>query len=320
MKFGLSFVFLVMGCTALATAVPSPPERLIATPLGNSSCLNANQTKELKEAITGIQATLTTAVVALDIAAAAEKNPNTKEQLREAARDIKIVSQVLVANLTSIVESACGTCDDIVLDVNETIVAIEQTMAGIEPGWANTTAFKAVKIALNAILTVAETICPSRTAKQLHIKAIYLNTPVANLLNNNSCLNASQTDALKKATAGIQIVLQTTVIALEIAERAETNNKTKTDLAEAVTVVKALSDTLVANLTKIIEEACGTCTQIVDAVNDAITTVEDTLTKIDPDWRNDPLFQDIVSAISSIISFVHVLCDNVTKVFLPRNL
>lgn len=34
------------------------------------------RTKELKEAIAGIQATLTTAVVALDIAAAAEKDPS----------------------------------------------------------------------------------------------------------------------------------------------------------------------------------------------------------------------------------------------------
>jgi hypothetical protein len=50
--------------------------------------------------------------------------------------------QDLVANLTKIAESACGTCRQITEVVNQTVVSLEETLSRIEPGWRNDTTWK----------------------------------------------------------------------------------------------------------------------------------------------------------------------------------
>jgi hypothetical protein len=77
-------------------------------------------------------------VIALDTAAAAEKNPTTRADLLLAARIIAAVNIDLVSNLTKIVESACGTCSQIVSVVNETVVSLEETLRCALPGRGGT--------------------------------------------------------------------------------------------------------------------------------------------------------------------------------------
>jgi hypothetical protein len=147
----------------------------------------------------------------------------------------------------------------------------------IEPDWRNQTVWKVVVAAINDILAIAEDICPDAAAA-LHLAA--LAAP-----RNEPCLNATQTQQLKQIVAGVQIVLTAVDVALDIAINAENNPQTKQDLELARRVVQAFSQVLVANLTKIAEEACGTCTEIVQTVSDAVHVLEQTLTRIDPDVR-----------------------------------
>ena len=62
--------------------------------------------------------------------------------------------------------------------------------------------------------------------------------------------------------------LQAAVLALKLAAIAEKDPTTKQEINEVITVVTALDDALVNNLTKIANEACGTCSNITSAVND----------------------------------------------------
>eukprot|EP00730_Choanoeca_flexa_P003181 TRINITY_DN11318_c0_g1_i1.p1 TRINITY_DN11318_c0_g1~~TRINITY_DN11318_c0_g1_i1.p1 ORF type:complete len:291 (+),score=88.21 TRINITY_DN11318_c0_g1_i1:61-933(+) len=258
----------------------------------NDNCLTPQQDKELKEAVTGIKITLTATVTALDIAAAAEKDPTTKSNLELAARIISSVEIDLVNNLTSIAESACGTCENITHVVNQTVVAIEQTLSRIEPDWRNNTIWKVVVEAVNDILAIVEVVCPSQ--RQLRL--------------NDSCLNGTQLKELKAIVNGVQILFTAVDTALDIAAAAEKDATIKRNLEEAEHVISSISEVLLANLTRIAEDPCATCSNIVFTVDDAAHLIEATLTAIEPNWQSDPIFQTVVKAIDQILGYVSQLC------------
>lgn len=56
------------------------------------------------------------------------------------------------------------------------------------------------------------------------------------------------------------------------------------------------------------ESACGTCDQITHAVNTTIVALEQTLTRIEPDWKNDPLFKTLIAGINDLLTLVEELC------------
>lgn len=288
----------VATCASVTTALPAPlaPTRVRADlVIRNSSCLTPKQDEELKKAIAGIQITLSATVTALDIAAAAESNPKTKKELKEAATVIHSVSKNLVSNLTEIVEDACGTCSQIVRVVNESAQAIENTIAGIAPELKNTTTWTVIVTAINDILEIAEIVCPE---KQF--------VPQQRL--RDSCLNGTQLHTFEKVIAGIQTVLTAAEVALDVAASSESDPKTKQQLQDAEKVVKAISVELIGNLTKIAESPCATCTEIVNIVEQLTHALEDTLKDINPNWANDPLWKSIVTALDQIFGYIDVIC------------
>ena len=119
----------------------------------------------LNQAIKAINGVLTTTIVALDIAAAAEKDPATKADLKEAVTIVTAVQQVLVKNLTTIANEACGTCENITNAVNDAIYSIEQTLEKIDPNWQNNPIWKAVFTAIHSILNIVEDLCPSTSSQ-----------------------------------------------------------------------------------------------------------------------------------------------------------
>lgn len=76
----------------------------------------------------------------------------------------------------------------------------------------------------------------------------------------------------------------------------------------AAKIISAVDSTLVANLTKIANESCGTCTQIVAAVSDAVDSIKETLEKIDPNWENDPIWKAVFTAVNAILAIVKDVC------------
>ena len=80
---------------------------------------------------------------------------------------MKEVNEILVANLTKILESPCGTCTQIVTLINETVATLEETLTGIFPNWKNMSAFKDVEAAINDILKFVDAVCPSVQAPRL---------------------------------------------------------------------------------------------------------------------------------------------------------
>lgn len=132
--------------------------------------------------------------------------------------------------------------------------------------------------------------------------------PALSLPRNDSCLTPAQQKQLKEAVTTIHDVLATATASLEIAYALEKDPTTKANLKIAITVISAVNQDLVANLTKIANEACGTCTQIVQVVNDSINSIKQTLEKIDPDWQNNPIWKAVFTAITAILQIVKALC------------
>lgn len=151
------------------------------------NCLTPQQDKELKEAVTGIQITLTATVTACKLGlinrhgfflvvtqcvwqwtlrrllrrtllpskSSSLLPPSCLPSIPYACLAINAeprflilrhrIVEDLVANLTKIAESACGTCRQITEVVNQTVVSLEETLSRIEPGWRNDTTWKVRK-------------------------------------------------------------------------------------------------------------------------------------------------------------------------------
>ncbi len=125
-----------------------------------------------------------------------------------------------------------------------------------------------------------------------------------------SCLTPAQETQLKEAITGIKATLDTVDASLLIAWAAEKDPTIKQNLLIAEKVISAVNIEIVNNLTKIAEEACGNCSQIVETIDDAVTSIEDTLTKVDPDWKTNPLYESIVAALSGIMGIIKAFCPN----------
>ena len=108
--------------------------------------------------------------------------------------------------------------------------------------------------------------------------------------------------------AGIQAALETVYIGLEVAARVETDPNTKQELLFVANTINAVSKQLIANLTAIVQSACGSCSQIVADIQYAATAIEATLANIDPAWPTDPLWSIVVDGINQILGYVSQLC------------
>jgi len=234
-----------------------------------------------------------------------EKDPTIKKNLLLAEQIISAVNTELVANLTKIASEACGTCSQITQAVNDAINAIESTIAKADPDWKNNPIFKAVVAAIQSILDLVKAICPN---EQLLVSAGTSAVPLDN------CLTPQQQQQLKTATKTISAVLNTADAALKVAAMFEKDPTIKKNLLLAEQIISAVNTELVANLTKIASEACGTCSQITQAVNDAINAIESTIAKADPDWKNNPIFKAVVAAIQSILDLVKAICPDTPAV------
>jgi len=268
--------------------------------LKNESCLTPAQDAQLKEATTIISNTLRTAEDALKIAAFFEKDPTTKNNLQLAARVIDVVNKEVVANLTKIADETCGTCTQIVAAVDDMVQEIEDALTQIEPDWQNNPLFVGIVDAIGAILEIVKAICPSQNS---YVKSYnYPSKPY------DSCLTPQQDEQLKQATKIIGNTLTATTDALKVAALLQKDPQTKQNLKLAAKIIETVNQEIIANLTKIADETCGTCSEIVSAVDDMVQEIEDTLTQIEPDWQNNPLFKGIVAAIKSILEIVKAIC------------
>ena len=127
-------------------------------------------------------------------------------------------------------------------------------------------------------------------------------------LGNSSCLTPKQESELETAVKAIAGTLDATALALEIAAAAETDPTIRANLIIAVKVINAVNKDLVANLTKIANESCGTCTQIAQAVSDAVQAIKQTLEKIDPAWETNPIWKAVFTAVQAILAIVKEVC------------
>lgn len=124
----------------------------------------------------------------------------------------------------------------------------------------------------------------------------------------DGCLTPAQKDKLDKDCHTIGTILSGAVSALKVVDLFEKDPKIKKDIELAEQIIEAVNTELIANITRIVDEACGTCSQITQAVQDAVDTIEETIAKADPDWKNNAVFKAVVAAIQSILSLVASVC------------
>ena len=129
-------------------------------------------------------------------------------------------------------------------------------------------------------------------------------------VDDEPCLTPTQEKQLKEAITGIRVTLNSADAGLLIAAAAEKNETIKARLLLAEKIISAINMDIVNNLTKIANEACGNCSQIVETVTDAVNSLEEALTKIEPDWKTDPIFEAVVAAVSAILAIVADFCPN----------
>jgi len=234
------------------------------------------------------------------VAYAAEKNPTTKQDLGIAITVLRAVNKEILANLTSIAEEACPTCSNITTVVQRSIATIEATLARIDPNWQKDPIWKAVFSLVNTLLDVVKKFCPSGAA----VAAGWQGGP----LGNTSCLTPEQDKQLKEAITTIRGLFDTAILALKVAYTAEPVPAIKHNLEIAITVLQAVNQDILANLTSIADEACPTCSNITTVVQRSVDTIEEALEKIDPDWQKDPIWKAVFTLVHSILAVVKDIC------------
>merc|ERR550525_2346049 len=128
----------------------------------------------------------------------------------------------------------------------------------------------------------------------------------------DGCLTPEQDQTLEDVITDIDNTLQTTIAALKLVEMF-VGPQARANIEEAIQIIQTVQDQLDQNLQRIVDETCGTCKDITNAIDDMIKLIEDTLSKIEPDWPSSPIWQTVVDAINLILGLVKDICPSVAS-------
>eukprot|EP00041_Stephanoeca_diplocostata_P039628 m.1637261 g.1637261 ORF g.1637261 m.1637261 type:complete len:170 (-) comp25621_c0_seq1:226-735(-) len=156
-------------------------------------------------------------------------------------------------------------------------------------------------VCIAAVLAFSACMAPTTTA-----------LPVVVAEPNSSCLTPAQGKALNESVKAIHDLFSTAIFSLDVAYAAEKDPKIKANLKIAITVLSAVDIDIVANLTKIAEEACPTCSSIIKVIKDSVSSIEETLNRVDPNWDNNPIFKAVVELISALLNIINDFCPTAT--------
>lgn len=131
----------------------------------------------------------------------------------------------------------------------------------------------------------------------------------------DGCLTPTQKAELQADLSKINTIFTGTEYALKLAGMFVKDSKILNVIHIAEQVLDAVDNQLLGNLTKIIDESCGTCSQIAQAAKDAVDTIEATLDAADPAWRNNKVFVSVVSAIDSLLGLLQAVCPSTGQAY-----
>uniref|UniRef100_A0A7S3V2A5 Uncharacterized protein n=1 Tax=Aplanochytrium stocchinoi TaxID=215587 RepID=A0A7S3V2A5_9STRA len=258
------------------------------------NCLNPQEDEQLKTSIKFIEKALDVVSLGLNAAAEIEKEEDVKEKLKQASVIVTLINKDLISNLTEIVEEACGHCSDILKTVKDAVADIEKTLLDIDPDWKDDPIYQTVTTAIDAVVKIAESLCSSKAAVML--------------MDDEDCLTPKQDKELKVSINYIEKFLEVASFALKAAAELEKDEKIKQQLEEAATIIISINENLVFDLTRIVEEACGHCSDIMKAINDAVDDIEKALLDIEPAWKDDPIYKAVTTAVDAIVKVGEDLC------------
>jgi len=267
----------------------------------DEKCLTPAQDKDLKTSMMSLDATLQVTSTALSISAMWKTGQN-KTNLLEAAKIISTVDTDLTSKITGIAESTCGTCTGISKAVGEVMKDLENTMVGIDPQWKSNPIYNSVVTAVNMIVELVPGFCPS--------SAMYVDDDAFEIVQRNAngtCLNATQDRELHTSIMAIDATLKITVTSLDIAAMWK-NGTVKEQLLNSSRIISAVDKDLVEKMTGIVEKTCGTCSDITKEVGVIIKDLENTMGAVEPQWKKNPIFTSVVSALNTIMWFVPGFC------------
>lgn len=124
-------------------------------------CLNSKQKRNMAITIATIQTSLTAAKTGLDIAAIFKRGKQ-KKQLQVAARVVSAVNSELVAHVSPIVNSACGSCAAIAGAISQIVTRLTATLSKSAPDWQTNPIYQAVTTVVQTISAIVPTFCPQQ--------------------------------------------------------------------------------------------------------------------------------------------------------------
>merc|ERR1711871_118210 len=128
--------------------------------LVGDGCMSPEQKEKLQRKMGKISGALNAVSKALQIAAFTQQEPR-KTQLNHIADVVDIVNQDLIANITTIVDSVCGTCSEVTDAVQGAVDTIRYTADQIWPEWRQSKWDKIIDQGIDKIIQIAHVICPS---------------------------------------------------------------------------------------------------------------------------------------------------------------
>lgn len=127
-------------------------------------CLTPEQEQTMKIVIKRLDELFKGAAGALDVASAAVSDEDTKKKLLLAAKVVEAIDKDVIhdklAKLTQ--EGSCGSCDDILKTVRDSISALESVLTEVMPDWSSSPIFEGVNKLIDFVVPRIEEACEKK--------------------------------------------------------------------------------------------------------------------------------------------------------------
>lgn len=262
-------------------------------------CLTELQKAGLQNTMITIQQTLVIVDSSLRIAMLHADNA-TKIQLTVAMDIVNAIDDKLLSSLSRIYEESCGTCEEITQVVNDAVTEVKTTLVAVVPDWQTNQLFVSITTYIDIILAVTPSLCypptPPSTLMAYQVEAA-----------REDCLTPEQRELLSSSIVTITQAVVITQASLRIAALSA-DPATQANIETLLAVLNTVDDKFISQLQGIVDSRCGTCTEISQMIDSFVTSVKNTLTTIEPDWKTNPTFISVTTFIDVIIAIFPTLC------------
>eukprot|EP00924_Labyrinthula_sp_SR-Ha-C_P015479 snap_masked-scaffold_4-processed-gene-0.38-mRNA-1 protein AED:1.00 eAED:1.00 QI:0/-1/0/0/-1/1/1/0/1049 len=286
--------------------LPAPPLK------PKEGCLTPDEKEKLYNISEYVETGLSYSAKLIRIYAKFQVDPAKRISLEKTADVVDAIADDIVTNITRLADEFCGTCPQEVDALKDMILVLEDALFDIEPMWKETHIYDAIKSVTDTVFEKLKGFCTEIPEKQ-ELGRNFLRTEpeilfVATSDDPSGCLSPEQEQQFTYYAQKFSEALLYAADALKIYATEVTDEDTKAKYLFVAKVLESVSKDIVEKITRVLDEPCATCADIIQVAKDVEVLVERTMSDVDPNWRSDPEYQRVIMGIEAVLTMAEGLC------------